>query len=406
MSERARPELARAVDPPHDPSRAQLVRDAREKLRLGGVLGGEPILGGETRQLGRLRLGSPEGMVGHLPPGIAEVHPVGVQRGAEGAACVTWSGRHEHALEPALAQDARVRAAVQRHAAAQAQVRQARLGAQRGGEIDQRIFEDPLHGGSDVRAVAPVLGGQVDGFPGLARRAERVEELRGVRASRGEVVVEIRQIEREAAVRRAEQHLPDLRGKRGTAVRREAHHLVLALVDGEPQPGGEGRVEHPERVWEADLAERLDFAAPISAHRPAPEGQRRPLAHSVGRQNRRRTRRRGEEGGCGVGLVVLGEEDLAAGEAQVRGDDPLHPQLLAQRVLHCAREAPPGAREPAQRHGQDALELQHRLLVEHDRVELFRLEPGAIEAPLDGRQREPGVVLPAREPLFLHRADG
>ena len=51
---------------------------------------------------------------------------------------------------------------------------------------------------------------------------------------------------------------------------------------------------------------------------------------------------------------------------------PLHPDLLAERVLHRPREAAPRAREGAQRHGEDALELEHRLLVEDDRVELAR----------------------------------
>src|SRR5207302_10671923 len=77
----------------------------------------------------------------------------------------------------------------------------------------------------------------------------------------------------------------------------------------------------------------------------------------------------------------------------------------AQRVLHRAREAAPGAREAAQGHRQDAVELEHRLFVEDHRVELSRLEAGALQAPLDRREREGGVVLAPREPLLLDGAD-
>src|SRR5207248_7920621 len=68
-------------------------------------------------------------------------------------------------------------------------------------------------------------------------------------------------------------------------------------------------------------------------------------------------------------------------------------------------KAPPGAREAPQGHGQDAIELEHRLLVEDDGVELLGLQAPLLEAPLDRGEREDGVVLAAREPLFLDGAD-
>ena len=49
------------------------------------------------------------------------------------------------------------------------------------------------------------------------------------------------------------------------AVRRHAHHLVLALVDLEAEEGGEGAVEQAERVREADLRSSV-----ISVPRPTP----------------------------------------------------------------------------------------------------------------------------------------
>ena len=73
--------------------------------------------------------------------------------------------------------------------------------------------------------------------------------------------------------------------------------------------------------------------------------QRRPFADAVGGQDGRAARRRGEERGGGVRLVVLGEQDLRARHAEVRRDDAAHPDLLAERVLDRVRKRPPGARE-------------------------------------------------------------
>ena len=172
---------------------------------------------------------------------------------------------------------------------------------------------------------------------------------------------------------------------RRAAVGGEPHHLVFVLVDREAEIGGERRVEHAERVREADLAQRASMSVPPSARaRAVPDRQRRPFADAVRGEDRGAPRRRGEERGGGVRRVVLGEQDLLPRHAEMRRDDAAHPDLLAERVLDRVRKRSPRARERAQRAGQDPLELQHAALVEHDRVEIGRLEPGAIEAPLDG----------------------
>src|SRR5438477_316392 len=100
------------------------------------------------------------------------------------------------------------------------------------------------------------------------------------------------------------------------------------------------------------------------------------------------------------------EQNLLARDAEVRGDDAARPHLLAEGVLDRLRERPPRARERAQRAREDAFELQHRALVEHDRVEVARLEVRMREAPLDRAGREARVVLVTREALLLYGADG
>src|SRR5207248_1218977 len=193
--------------------------------------------------------------------------------------------------------------------------------------------------------------------------------------------------------------------ERRATVGGETHHLVLTLVHGKAEIGGEGRVEHSQRVREAQLAGDFDSRLPVVVDLAAAERQRRPLAHAIGGEYRGALYRSREERGRGVGLVMLAEQDPVRADAEPRGDDPLDPELAAQRVLHGAGKAAPGAGEAAQGHGQDAIELQHRLFVEDHRVELLGFEVLLLEAPLDRGEGKRGVVLAAREPLLLDGAD-
>src|SRR5581483_12357824 len=111
------------------------------------------------------------------------------------AARISGRAGNEHPLEPALAQDAGVGAAVQGHAAAQAEVGNLQLDAERTREIDQRILEDELHRSGHVRKPLPLLRLEVDRLPWLARRPERVEEPVRIGPAGGEVVVEVREVE-------------------------------------------------------------------------------------------------------------------------------------------------------------------------------------------------------------------
>src|SRR4051812_48480929 len=101
--------------------------------------------------------------------------------------------------------------------------------------------------------------------------------------------------------------------------------------------------------------------------------------------------------------MVSREEDLVARNIEVRRDDAAHPDLLAERVLDRMWKRFPRPGKRPQRACEDPLELQHAAFVEDDGVEIGCLESAVIQAPLDGRQRESGIVLPARETLFLHR---
>ena len=122
------PSSARAVHPADDLAAGQRRRDALEERRLvRQLVEREAVLARDPRQLVGVDRRAPERMVGQLAIGLPEMDAVGVERRAERAPGVARRRRHEDPLEPALAQDARVGAAVERHAAAEAQIRQARL---------------------------------------------------------------------------------------------------------------------------------------------------------------------------------------------------------------------------------------------------------------------------------------
>src|SRR5205085_10738390 len=176
MAERARTEFAAAFDPSDDASPAQLAGDPADDLAVvAQPIHGQAVLPRDARDIPGL--GAPERMVGHLAVKAAEVEAIDAERGPDGAAGVAGRAGNEDAGEPRFAQDARIGAAVERDAAAEAEVVEPRLLVEPSRQIDQRLLEDPLHGAGDVGEAAALLAREVDGIPGIARRSEDVDEL-------------------------------------------------------------------------------------------------------------------------------------------------------------------------------------------------------------------------------------
>ena len=247
-----------AVHPADDAAGGELVRDPLDErgvVELVDVLIVFPRRPGEMRGIDRR---APERMIGHVAIGVAEVDAIGVERRAERAAGIAGRGRHEHALEAGLREDARIGDAVQRHASAEAEIRQLRFLLQRARDVHERVLEHALHAGGAV-GEAPAFGGlEVDRLVGRTRRPEELDEPRRIRSRRRRLVLEVLRDERERAVRRAADHLADLIDHGRTAVGGEPHHFVLVLVDREAEIRRERRVEHAERMRESDLAEERD----------------------------------------------------------------------------------------------------------------------------------------------------
>src|SRR5262249_60529009 len=117
----------------------------------------------------------------------------------------------------------------------------------------------------------------------------------------------------------------------------------------------ERRVEHPERVRISDLAKQRDAGVAAGPALAAAGRERRPLADAVSGQDGGMLRRRREEDRRGVRVMVVGEKDLVAADAEVRRDDAARPDLLAERVLDGFRKRSPGMRKRSERRRENAV---------------------------------------------------
>ena len=203
--------------------------------------------------------------------------------------------------------------------------------------------------------------------------------------------------------RKAEQRLTQREMDLAASVQAITEEIMLKLAGVHLEAGvvGERRVKQADRVREVDLVRDVQLA-PV-ADRERGGG---PLAHAVHGQHRGALERRGIERARRVAQVVLGEDQLrlpvlVAQLLQLLEDGGaleqlvLHPQRqrLAERGEALGREREVGLEQP--------LELQERLVVEGDDVDVLRPRAGGREARLDRVVREAVVVLLAREALLL-----
>jgi hypothetical protein len=142
----------------------------------------------------------------------------------------------------------------------------------------------------------------------------------------------------------------------------------------------------------------------MSAPRPVPNVVVAHLADAVDGEDRRFLERRRIERGCRVGDVVLGEKD-----GHVRPDflfDAIgEEELLGKPDRHGGPERGQSLRSAGEIGLEQALELQERLVIERNGVQLVRPDPSNREARFHRILREFGVVLDAGEALFLGGGD-
>src|SRR4029453_2596527 len=105
------------------------------------------------------------------------------------------------------------------------------------------------------------------------------------------------------------------------------------------------------------------------------------------------------------GFMMLAKEHFPAIAFDPLPDVVGHPELVSQPQRHRHEVGPQSSRRGRGVGLEQAVELDERLLVETDQVQLAGLEVGFTQAVFDGARWEAGVVLLAGESLFLRRGN-
>jgi hypothetical protein len=247
-----------------------------------------------------------------------------------------------------------------------------------------------------------------EGGLGLAGRPaeQRVELRAGHRQPRA--VVEVREVERERSVGpHVDQVLADRVREARFAVGREPHDLVLPRVHLEAGVVREGRVQQAKRVREVDFL--VHGQRRTLADR---ERGRRPLADPVHREHRSVLERRRKERARRVAQMMLGEQqprgpvDVVAERVGERpGNHGLLEQLVLQPDGQRGRERPEAARRERKIGLEQPLELQERLVVERDVVDVCRAQTAFLQAVGDRLRGKARIVPDAGETFLLRRRD-
>ncbi len=298
-------------------------------------------------------------------------------------------------VERSFAEDASVAHAVQRHAACQAEIAHPRFTMGERRHLQHHLFGDFLDRPREVhftlRQTALLL---------TRRSSQQPLHLRSRHGQPVRVSEELLIHPQAAIVFDLDDVVLDGLDVLRLAVRRESHHLVFARVHLEAREVGERRVQQAERMRELQLVDDLERIALADADRRC-----RPLADAVHGDDRGLLERRRIEGGRGVRFVMLAEQHLAFVALDLAADVVRHPQLLAEPERHRHQVRLPAQRRRCHVGLEEPRELDERLLIEPDVVDLRRRDAGFTQAVLDRLVRKRGVVLLAREALLLRGRD-
>ena len=326
---------------------------------------------------------------------------IGRQCRPQRAAGIAGRGLNPNLVEIALAQQLSIGHAVERHAACKTEVAHARLSCQMAGHAGHDDFRDIL---DRSRQIHVALGQKLVRL--ACRAAEERIELRIGHAQSG-TVVEIAHVQTERPVfLDINQVFEDQLAELGLAVGRKAHDLVLAGIDLEPGVVREGRIEQTQGVGKTDLAFDADPASVSDAGRGGG-----PLPNAVHRQDDRLVEGRWIKGTGGMAEMMLGEQKLRSPVgirvdlAQVLEKQPLQEQLFLQPQRHGLEEGAEATRREHQIGLDQPLELDERLFVEHDMIDVGWPNTCLIEAVPEGLCRKGVIMLLAREALFLGGRD-
>jgi hypothetical protein len=233
---------------------------------------------------------------------------------------------------------------------------------------------------------------------------QRVEALVGHRQTRA--IIEIGLIEPEGAVRfQVDKLFQDQSGKLRLSIWRKPHQFVFTRIHPKSGVVSECRIEQAERVGKVQFLVNPEIVAGSDRKR-----RRRPFANPVHHQNGGVLKRRRIERRRGMGKMVLSEQNARWIEigryfCELAGEPFFLKQLFAQpdRDRHLkGPQSPRGERDIGL---QQPLELQKRLVIENDGVEIGKTAARLFQAIFDRGERKARIVLFPAEPFFLGRGD-
>ena len=175
------------------------------------------------------------------------------------------------------------------------------------------------------------------------------------------------------------------------AVGRQAHHLVFAGIDLEAGVIGEGRIEQAERMREVDLLQRSRACCPGPARATSsPIRRRRPCVRTAASS-------KGEGKNADAAWLrwcsansrrFCQSKSAPPNCVQLLAQQRLLEQLLLQPQRHRHAEGAEAARREGEIGFEQPLELQERLVVEDDVVDVAELDAGRCRG--NRRSRSPG----------------
>ena len=178
MTERAWPELKSALHPPDDATGGQIVSSLLDECAILEFLDALTVFAGKPCQLRSIHRRSPKRMIGYVAVWISKVNTIGIKRRAYRTSCIAWGRRDEYALEARLREETCVCHAIQGHAAAQAQIRQAGFPMELSGDVHQNVLQDPLHAGGAIGEALSFRSLQIDRLIRITRRTKQFDETR------------------------------------------------------------------------------------------------------------------------------------------------------------------------------------------------------------------------------------
>jgi hypothetical protein len=184
----------------------------------------------------------------------------------------------------------------------------------------------------------------------------------------------------------------------GLAIWRHAHHFVFAFIDLKPEEGGESGVEQPQGVGETHFMGQANVGRRT---RSRTHGGRGPFADAIDRKHRSSFKRGTEERAGGVRHVMLDEKYLLPADVQLFGNLGANPKLLFHPTDRTVLKETTGHRPITKGGGEKPFQLQQRLFMQHNIVEVARSQTSLGKAELYRSAGKGRVVLDPAEAFLL-----